>query len=120
MDELDLEECFIEELYLLENNLWKTAKGEVIKIENMSDTHIKRAISYCVRNNFRIEFLPLLQEELDYRKKKKEKENMVTELLKGMHFLKHINSKEDLYACGSRLVIHNLIYNSLRVLSTRH
>lgn len=52
---------------------WKTEKGEIIKITEMTDLHIKNAINYSLRLN-RFDNANLLKEEQERRRIQKIKE----------------------------------------------
>ena len=52
---------------LLANNLWKTAKGEILKVSNMTTHHLKMCINKIKRDNWRKDYLPILIKELNKR-----------------------------------------------------
>ena len=54
--------------HLLETKCWRTKTGIVIPINKMTTQHLKNSINKIVRENWRVELLSLLQQELIKRK----------------------------------------------------
>lgn len=58
-------EGFINHLY--NNKLWPSADGQIHKLEDMSVSHITNAIAKIKRDQWRLVYLPLFQQELRER-----------------------------------------------------
>lgn len=52
---------------LLSKRLWKTFDGKVIKIKNMSLHHLRACRNKIIRDNWRKDYLPIIEKELKRR-----------------------------------------------------
>ncbi len=50
--------------------MWTTKNEGIVEIKNMSTTHIKNALSQCMRYEWRIAYIPALKKELKKRGEK--------------------------------------------------
>jgi hypothetical protein len=55
----------------LNSNLWETRDGDTINISDMSESHIRHCINKILRDNWRMDYLPLLKAELNKRRRRK-------------------------------------------------
>lgn len=53
----------------LNSNLWETRNGDTINISDMTTSHIRHCINKILRDNWRMDYLHLLQTELNKRRK---------------------------------------------------
>lgn len=53
--------------YLLKSKLWQTKDRSLIPISSMSDQHLLSSYYKCIRDNWRLSFVPLLLDELASR-----------------------------------------------------
>lgn len=69
-----LEEIFAEqreyENQLLSSKIWQMKNGKCIRISDMSDSHIINCINKIIREDWRVEYLPILKTEMYNRKNK--------------------------------------------------
>lgn len=49
--------------------LWETKTFDLIPISQMTTSHIQNALRMCIKNNWRTEYITVLQKELDKRVK---------------------------------------------------
>ena len=52
------------------NDQWPTSDGRVVSISSMNEGHLINAIAKVKRDSWRLEFLPLLEAELNKRRKR--------------------------------------------------
>jgi len=48
--------------------IWHTQDGRAIQIDKMDTKHIIFSLNKCIRENWRVRFIPLFREELEKRK----------------------------------------------------
>lgn len=53
---------------------WETRKGDLVLIRDMTTSHLANTIDYIEKNKFRVQYLPVLREELDKRLQTQNKE----------------------------------------------
>ena len=58
----------IDAIPLLQTKCWQTKDGRIIPINKMTTQHLQNSINKIVREGWRVEFLPLLKQELKNRK----------------------------------------------------
>lgn len=47
--------------------LWETKTFDLIPISQMTTSHIQNALRMCIKNNWRTEYIPVFQKELEKR-----------------------------------------------------
>lgn len=65
---------------LIDQGLWPTSRGDLIPISEMDDQHLRNTINRVRRNNWRMLWLPSLQEELQLRTEQADHDILASEI----------------------------------------
>ena len=65
---LEPEDLTCDNDYCINNRVWRMKNGKHIRISDMSYEHIENCINKIVREDWRVEYLPILKNELYNRK----------------------------------------------------